>query len=76
MKDEVKVSEIRNKSEEELQIRISDLKRGMFVNLCSNVGNENKGISRNKAMCRKEIARIKTVLRERELSQHFDEVLL
>jgi hypothetical protein len=52
------------------------LKREMFVNLCSGVGNENKGISQKKAMCRKEIARIKTVLREKELSQYFNEVLL
>jgi ribosomal protein L29 len=76
VKGEVKVSELRNKKEDELQARIVDLKRDMFVNLSAGVGNENKGMSRKKAICRKEIARIMTILRERELDQIFEEILL
>jgi ribosomal protein L29 len=76
VKGEVSVSDLRNKNNDELKSRVVDLKREMFINRNTGIGNENKGMSRKQALCRKEIARILTILREREFELVFDEVLI
>ena len=66
---EVKVSELRQKSDAELNVRKDELKKSIFTCRSEGVGSDEKKQSHKKRNCRKEFARILTVKRERELNE-------
>lgn len=76
MKGEVMMTELRKKSDEELKSRWEDRKSELFV-LRSKAATSGEKVSSHKLrICRTEIARVLTLLRERELQMNFREPLL
>ena len=70
MGSEVKVSELRQKSDAELNVRKDELKKSIFACRSEGVGSDEKKQCHKKRNCCKELARILTIKRERE----FDEI--
>ena len=69
MKGEVLVSKLREESDAELLARHVQLKKEIFENRSLVATNTDKANSNKVRAAKKEIARILTVLRERQLSQ-------
>jgi ribosomal protein L29 len=76
VKGEVSVSELREKSEAELLGRKSELEREMFAIRSSVTTGSDTAKASTIPLMRKEIARILTIVRERELQQEPREPLL
>jgi ribosomal protein L29 len=76
VKGEVTTSELRSKSVEDLKSQWGDRKRDLFMLRCMATTSGEKVSSRKLRICRAEIARILTILRERELQMSFREPLL
>jgi len=72
--EELKV--LREKSEQELLIRWDEVKRKLFMVRTSGATGGEKPSPKELQACRKEIARILTILRERQLKQVLREPLL
>lgn len=73
---EVKIIELRKQENPELNARAAELKRTIFSCRSAGVGAEEKKLSGKKRSCRKELARILTVKREREINEVPREPLL
>lgn len=76
MGTEVKISDLRQKSSSELDTRTVELKKTIFSCRSAGVGSEEKKQCHKKRNCRKELARILTIKRERELEEIPSEPLL
>jgi ribosomal protein L29 len=74
--NDVKVSQLREKSAAELDARTVELKETIFSCRSAGVGSEEKKQTHKKRSCRKELARILTIKRERELNEVPGEPLL
>ncbi|MGR3951427.1 MAG: 50S ribosomal protein L29 [Chlamydia sp.] len=69
-----KTSEIREKDDADLLVRKHELKREIFK-LKSSHAPENKDAIHTKVRaCKKEVARIETILKEREIEEFFKEL--
>ena len=76
MKNEIRASELREKTDAELLTKRDELEREKFTVLCSVAASGEKKQSAKVGAIRKEIARILTIIRERELEQLLREPLL
>ena len=73
---EVRITELREKSDAELCARALELKKDIFLCRTAGVGSEEKKLSHKKRNSRKEFARIMTIRREKELNEIPREPLL
>jgi ribosomal protein L29 len=76
VRTEVNVSDLRKKTASELELRAIELKHEIFACRSAGVGSEEKKQSHKKRNCRKELARILTITREREIIEVPSEPLL
>lgn len=76
MSKEVSITELRNKSHAEMTLRAMELKKSIFLCRSAGVGDEEKKMSKKKREARKELARILTIKREREMNEIPREPLL
>ena len=76
MKDKVTTSELRSKSVDDLKSLWEDRRRELFMLRCKAATSGEKVSSSMVRICRVEIARILTLLRERELQMNCREPLL
>lgn len=76
MSKEASITELRNKSDAEMKLRAIELKKSIFLCRSAGVGSEEKKLSKKKKDARKELARLLTITRERELNEIPREPLL
>jgi len=66
------VEELRSKSNEELVLHKDELKRDVFgLSSSAATSGEKKGVLKKMRQAKRQIARILTILREREMHEHF-----